>query len=419
MKYNFIITKLKTTNVGNQALTQELIDMFIEQNPYENFIFEGRPMGLDGYTIDRLENNQEPIHLFEKWARNIANSTVRDLSAFTLNQEKPTVSLVNFSAEDAALESLKAKYLRPVKRYLSRYIVYNSVYKNRLAKIKGAKTLIYSGAGEVGDNNVFLRQLLEIRVAQLLGLKTAIVNQSVVLKTKLFHQLTGHVYGKLDQLVVRGQISKNNLISYGVDGSKIKLAPDTAFKTKEPKADRAKVLANTFNINEKTVGINITNWFKTDFVKLEKAINLIKAKGFRLIFITNEPFEDRNLGKIFEEKFDIPFITEKLHYQDYAALLSNLDMLISARLHTNVLALTAKTKVIPIEGNVFKTTELLQLAQYPITVIDSTIEGWEDKLFLELSKVFDEEYDFKSYFENVFPKIQGNVLTNSNWLNVQ
>lgn len=419
MGQTFVITKLKTTNVGNQALTQELVDMFIDVHPKNKFIFEGRPMGLDGYTIDRLSKSQDAILTFEKWAKNIADKSkeIDSITFKSLEFVKPQVKLISFSNEDAAVERIKSKYLRPLKRYLSRYIVYAPIYKNRLALIKQSETLIYSGAGEVGDNNVFLRQLLEIRVAQLLGIKTAIVNQSVVLKTKLFYNLTGYVYGKLNQLVVRGSVSKNNLISYGVDASKILMAPDTAFRTSEPDKNLASELAKKYSISDNTVGINITNWFKTDYSKLDEIITIIKNSGYEMVFITNEPFEDNNIGLLFEEKYNIPFIKDKLPYKDYAALLSNLNFLISARLHSNVLALTARTKIIPIEGNVFKTTELLELAKYPIKVIDSSSQSWESRLHTEVNNVLEKKYDFEKYFNDVLPVVQSSVVLNATWLN--
>ena len=82
-----------------------------------------------------------------------------------------------------------------------------------------------------------------------------------------------------------------------------------------------------------------------------------------------------------------------------------------------MLALTSGTVVIPIEGNIFKTTELLELAKYPIKVLDPSSENWESALFNEVQGLLNGDYDFKEYFDNVLPIVQKQVLINATWLN--
>jgi hypothetical protein len=76
--------------------------------------------------------------------------------------------------------------LRPVKRVIKKYFLFDKSYIKRLATINSCDYLIYSGAGEASDNHVFLRQMLELRIAQKLGKKTGAVNQSVVVKDEAF-----------------------------------------------------------------------------------------------------------------------------------------------------------------------------------------------------------------------------------------
>src|SRR5690606_25055846 len=127
----------------------------------------------------------------------------------------PKVEMLLATSGLAKLEPFKAR-LRPVKRVMSALRAYNKPYQMRAAMLQEADWLIYSGAGEVGDNDVFLRQLLELRIAQKMGIRTAAVNQSVVIHTPLFQQLTAHVYGKMNVVVVRGEITASNLKRYGV-----------------------------------------------------------------------------------------------------------------------------------------------------------------------------------------------------------
>jgi hypothetical protein len=68
MKKVFLVTKLKTTNLGNQALSMELIKLFQGKVGKENLFVGGRPLGLYGYSINALKSSSDPVKLFESWA---------------------------------------------------------------------------------------------------------------------------------------------------------------------------------------------------------------------------------------------------------------------------------------------------------------------------------------------------------------
>lgn len=90
--------------------------------------------------------------------------------------------------------------------------------------------------------------------------------------------------------------------------------------------------------------------------------------------------------------------------------------MISARLHTNMLALVSHTPIIPIEGNVFKTTELLSQLQYPVATLDSSKPGWTDQLIKEIDLVSDKKYDLNNYFNAIFPGFKKAVKKNAAWI---
>ncbi len=73
-------TKLITTNVGNQALSDELIIMCQEDiSTNIGFKIVGRPFGLDKYSIYDLDENNL-ITSFDKLAQSIANSAKKGIS---------------------------------------------------------------------------------------------------------------------------------------------------------------------------------------------------------------------------------------------------------------------------------------------------------------------------------------------------
>ena len=83
--------------------------------------------------------------------------------------------------------------------------------------------------------------------------------------------------------------------------------------------------------------------------------------------------------------------------------LASCDFVISARLHTNILSLDTHTPIIPIEGNVFKSTELLKQLEYPVKTLNSQDEGWVNQLIREIDLLQKKKYEYPAYFTPAFP----------------
>lgn len=407
----FLITKLKTTNVGNQALSEELIRLFTAHVGKDQLIIDGRPMGLDSYSEARIKSSTDPLKTFERWADAIV-SKFASVPEIDFTPRTPSVTLLTGDHPQLRFEKIKAR-IRPLKRFLSRIKAYNAPYRNRLQRLQTCEWLVYSGAGEVGDNNVFLRQLIELRVAQKLGKKTAAVNQSVVIKTSVYQKLVAHVYGHMDKIVVRGDISRSNLISYGVTRDVFEIAPDTALNTTFH-VKSAYLMREGFK--KPVVGINFTPRVKLDFKKVEEIVKKIKESDRDIVFLTNEPFEDGPLGTELMRKFGVSLLRNPYDYVAYCSLLGELEFLISTRLHSNVLALVAGTPIIPIEGNVFKTTELLRQLQYPVPVVDPSSANWIDRVIQEMGNFNTNLYDWEKYFEETLPVHKKRIAKNASWL---
>lgn len=406
MKNVFLITKLKTSNLGNEVLTTEIIRLFKENNKNDVIRVNGRPMGIEGYFVNRIIKSKLPSQQLDKWAEKIA-SRINKITPIEFAANNPKIILVKEQSPKMKWEPIKAK-LRPLKRLLGITKVFFPAYQPRAAYLKSADWLVYSGAGEVGDNSVFLRQLLEIRVAQKLGVKTAAVNQSVVIKTPLFQQLTAHVYGKMEKIIIRGTQTQRNLIKYGVPEKIIELAPDSAINA-------------TYNGNvvrdKNKIGFNLTPRLNVNNAQIETIIKHLEGLGKEVFFITNEPFGDLSMMNILQERFGIKPISKLDGYKDYMEKLASLGWVISARLHTNVLSLATGIPIIPVEGNVFKTTELMEQLQYPIPVIDTAQNEWVEKLLAEVDKLDRGDYLIADYFTKVLPLVKEKAKRNASWLN--
>ena len=405
MKKVFLVTKMKTSNLGNEALSKELIKLFVEKVGKENLYVEGRPLGLYAYSMESLESSKTPEVLFDSWA----DAVIKKYR--TLNVDRPFVAKVN----DFKLTRLTAMkfegiktFLRPVKRLLKRVSLFDKTYANRLAAINSCDVFIYSGAGEVTDNHVFLRQLLELRIAQKLGKQTGAVNQSLVVRTEMFKKIVNLVYGKMDQIVVRGAISKANIASFGVNDKIIHIAPDTAIRTTPD---------SFLNKNKGTVGINFTPFIKYEWSDVAAVVNKLKACNKKIIFVTNEPLGDLQIIEKFKTDFDIDVLEECNDYKDFAKHLSSLEYIVSARLHTNVMALAVNVPVIAIEGRVFKTKELIEQFEYPLPTVNVDEPGWANTLIGLIDIIESGKIDFTAYFRDILVRHKEEVKYNASWIN--
>ncbi|MEO8772107.1 MAG: polysaccharide pyruvyl transferase family protein [Ferruginibacter sp.] len=405
MKKVFLVTKLNTTNIGNQALSMELIKLFTKEIGKDNLYVCGRPIGLYAYDMDKLIASAEPEKLFDKWADAVVK---KFRSSDRKTSFKPGVEKFKLTRVSAVKYEGVKTFLRPVKRMLKRFSLYDKTYMPRIANINSCDVLIYSGAGEVSDNHVFLRQMLEIRIAQKLGKQTGAVNQSLVVNTDTFKKIVNLVYGNMNQIVVRGAISKADIASFGVDINKIMVAPDTAIRT----------IAEAGGVKKKgSVGINITPLLKYEWKDVEAIVGKLRQYNKEIVFITNEPLGDLPIQERFKTSFNIDALPEPKNYMEYAKQLSGFDYIISARLHTNVMSLAGGVPVIPIEGMVFKTKELFAQFEYPIPAINVNDANWVQAIIDSIDSMEKGNIDFPAYFKNVLVKHKEDVKYNVSWVN--
>jgi len=416
LKKIFLITKLKTTNTGNEALSQEIIKLF--KNTVENTIINvnGRPSGLDGYMPSLLAKSSDPIALFENWTDKIVNKIKKE-PRVAFKENNWSVQLM-FDETGSSLSNKKfnkiKNSLKLIKRYFNSFFIYKNQYKKRAATLREADWLIYSGAGEVTDGHsindasVIVRQLVEIRVAQKLGLKTAAVNQSIFIKTDVIKNILTHVYNKMQHIVVRGQSSAKCLIEFGIYKELINIAPDSAINTDIlPFPER----------NKNIVGFNITKDVKISDEEIGSIIAYLKQKNKRVVFCSNEVTGDAKIFRNIKEKFGVHSIGKHENYIEYTRQLAECDFVISTRVHTNMLALVSNTIIIPIEGTDFRLDELLTGFEYPISVLKSNETKWVDQLLREIDNVLQNKYDFEEFFTVKLPKQISKSANNSIWLN--
>jgi hypothetical protein len=73
--------------------------------------------------------------------------------------------------------------------------------------------------------------------------------------------------------------------------------------------------------------------------------------------------------------------------------------------------------VVPIEGLVFKTRELLIQFEYPIYTINVNEPGWVDEIVKAIDSIESHAIDFEHYFKKVIGKHKEDVNKNVSWIN--
>jgi polysaccharide pyruvyl transferase WcaK-like protein len=249
-----------------------------------------------------------------------------------------------------------------------------------------------------------------LRVAQKLGIKTAAVNQSIFVNIPLSQKILGHVYRHMEKIVIRGTASRDILLQCGVPAHLIEMAPDSAINTYfENPGKQIK--------NKNLVGLNFSNHVKIDDEGIQKIIDYLHSIGKEVVYCTNESVGDAHIIERLREKFNVPLLSGHKNYKEYAQRLSEMDFVISARVHTNMLSMVSHTKVIPIEGNDFRLEELLKGFGYPLMPVKSQETGWVDKLIENVEAVRNNKYDFDSFFTSQFPKQIEDSRKNAMWIN--
>lgn len=405
MKKVLLVTKLKSTNLGNNALSMELIEMFQKHLGSDNLNTSGRPTGLYGYDFDALKASNNPVQLFETWADAVVKK-YKKVGGHNKTFQAKVHSFEITHVDQLKLEGLKA-LLRPLKRKLDKLKLFSKSYVKRLDNIVAADYLIYSGAGEVGDNHVFLRQLLELRVAQKLGTKTAAVNQSVVVRHEAMLKIVGLVYGNMTRVVVRGLLSKENIVKAGVPDNIVHIVADTAINST---CDMSKVKKNG------KVGFNITPNSKITMEDAKKIIDKLKSYNREIVFVTNEPSGDAELMKKVQAEFGIEPLTISNDYQEYTQKIADLEYVISARLHTNVMSLAVNVPIIAFEGNGWKTRELFDHFQYPIPTIKPYENNWLEQLLNAIDSIESKKVDFDSFFNETVKSKKQEIKQIVSWI---
>lgn len=366
-----LITRLRTLNKGNQALSAAWLSTLQRAFPSAAVrVLERRPPHLLQYTLRAVASAKDPVAAFDALSTRLAAqapgpaaaTSVRPTTAIQLDESRPPV--VRFVALRRRL-NLRGR--------LAAVGWYADDYRQRLAACQRARLVVVNPAGEFFPREPLAAfyHLLDAHVAQKLGRPTAIVNHTMDITDPTLRRLIPEVYRTLALVGFRDTKSVEAFRAMGGSIDNVLVTPDLALTTliTDSAPRRTREVAVAINVPEARAGGYLGRW--------RTAIANIRAAGHRIVLVSNELPADEPFYLELKQQFpELRIEGAALDHDRYGALLGAFEVVVTSRMHTAVLAMAAGAPVVPIEGSSFKITGLFQELGFSEPVIVPTSADW-------------------------------------------
>lgn len=407
-----LITKLRTVNSGNQAVSNELITLAQRTLREDDILcLESSGFYKNVTSGELIRAGDDAFSLFERRADEISNQFAPGLLEPNGDWGNviPSVEMVSKTEASMRLVPLKRKLTRLMMPIASSNDKLGNSNQRRISYLSAADLVLYNPAGQMhSERGAFdgpLQELLELRILQKMGCRIGVINHSVEIREPTLLSLVGRLYSSFDFIVVRDEISRQILVRVQVPDSKIRVLPDLAFLTNPVKQQSAHFdVHNSLGANDH-VGIavgHLTN--EANLLEWEKIVSRLQQNGKRITFVSNAIVQDLSVAKRFQKKFSIDVIQGVMNYREYLALLSGFELIITNRLHTGVLGLVGNTPIIPIEPSFHRIQSLFQSIGYPVLAVSQSKPGWAENVHLRIGEVYANYPHLKCEIEQLVSK---------------
>ena len=376
MKNIVFLTRLSMQNAGNEALSSELLNLFESQEGVTVRAFDRYPQYFFKYELKNITGGDEKdlINKFDK----ICNSLLNKFSDTNFSLQKPeNIVSLNTKGKELTGGLRKLKQKIAIRKRLAKVGLLGKNDVNTVINtILKSEQLIWNPAGEIhptGSVDEVLRILILIRIAQLSGKKTYIINHSLELFDDSLTVILGYIYRNCNRILVRDNVSVIETGKIGVDKSDVFEVPDAVFLT---------VNQNDVQI-EKTKGIclaiNGLEAIHASESQWDDFFSGLKKFNKPICFLSNAMNHDMKFAMKYSQKYDIEVIDYQPSYKVIQDFYKDFDVLISSRLHSAILALAESVPVVSIEPSVFKLTSIFDQINYPLKTVNLNDNNWVEK----------------------------------------
>lgn len=378
-----LLSRLSTQNAGNEALSVEFINFFNALLPEAEIRAMDRyPQYLYAFNMRRLGETEASI---------VANfdASVRKLDASfkQAGQLVPiaTEGLVRLDPTGKELPKAVAKLKRMIglRRRLSHFgLVGRESMASTVATCRWADRLVWNPAGEIhptGNSDEVLRLLMLVRLAQLNGTKTYVVNHSLEVEDEKLRYLIKHVYRQADCIAVRDKQSCQEAYKLGVAQERVREIPDMVFLSAESDAKRMPPANERFPKGAIGLAINGLE-AKNGSDEWDELMVGLQALNRPVVFLSNAMNHDLPFAHMLAQKYKLTIVERQPTYREIRGFYSDLGLLVSSRLHSSIIALSEAVPVMTIEPSVFKLTGIFEQIKYPVATLNLHSVGWASKM---------------------------------------
>lgn len=368
-----LITRVRTNNKGNQALSSAWVAML--ETAFAGAavrVLERRPHHLLQFPLARFAAARDPFAEFDRVTSALAREAPGPAAAPPL---RPPQILLDESITPTPPFAALRKRLEP-RRWAARFGRFRAPYRARLAACQRAQLVVINPAGEFfpHDPAPALAHLLDAHVASKLGRPTAIVNHTLDVADPTLRRIIPRLYRELSLVGFRDESSVRALQEMGGDLSNVVLTPDLAITTPAPtpRPRRPGRIAVALHSPDAAVQHQTEAWLGL--------IEALTRRGFEVALVSNELPSDRAFFDRVQRRLGVPVEGAGLDFRAYAALLGSYDFVVSSRMHTSILAMVVGTPVVPVEPGSFKVSGLFASLGLSTPVIRPTQPGWTEQV---------------------------------------
>lgn len=364
-----VVTKLQTSNLGNLALSTELL-RHVRAHAGEVVAFD-RPMQLAAFGLNWLERQRDPVRSVD-----IVAQVLRHLPRGA-SQIRPPGESPRFVGVAEATSRPRPAVMKAVGRALRPLL---PAFQRRWATLRSSRIVYYAGAGAITDHDALVQLLIEMRALQLSRVTVVPVCQSVIVTRPALRRVLGEVYGMMPDIFVRGPSSAESLIAMGVRPDRVHLAADFVWWSGafEPRME----------LERSGVGLSLTSPVMRDLgaAGLRPFLEKLRSVDSKLVGISSDQGQD-------SEIIDTLARHESVERQDvigdahaYTRALSGFRIVVTARFHTAVMALLAGVPTVALSGTIDqRASETFARLGYPVPVVRTNEPGVMDRLNHALS----------------------------------
>lgn len=378
-----LISRMSTENAGNEALSAEFIEMMRRLFPASEVrAIDRYPQYLLWLQMRHFGTNPDLlIRHFDHYVESLLAKFDRD-APLCQAASREVVKLKDGTNKKLPGFLANTKRRIGARRRLARFgLVGADLMASIAATLRWAEMVVWNPAGEIhptGSVDEVLRILVLMRMSQLLGKRTFIINHSLEVDHSGLRALIRHVYGDTERVAFRDATSCLAAERIGLGSSGFSEIPDIVFLT--ARGDEVKMPPQEEKFPEGAICLAINGLeAHRGSDEWDELLEGLSGLGRPIYFLSNAMSRDLDFARSLDHRFRIRVIERQPSYLEIRGFYAGLGVLISSRLHSTILALAEGIPVVTLEPSTFKLTAILEQLNYPLNTLRTTDVGWAKK----------------------------------------